>query len=304
MNSYTFIINPKAGRRKRAAIIAERLKKELAERKAFGEIHFTARPGHATDLARKAATSVIVAVGGDGTVNEVANGLIGTSKILGIIPSGSGNDLVKSLGIAADYKSAVETLLTGKTKQIDCASVNCEATQSNRIVGNFTERYFVNGVGIGFDAAVAERTTHIHWLSGTPLYLAAVFQMLGKYKSPDFTIKLDATSFSSHNLLIAIGNGICAGGGFYLTPNAHVDDGKLDVCLIDEMSVPRILKLMPQVMKGKHENFKGVQMKRAERIAVAAEQPFFVHADGEMVGRGVNAVEIQIRKQALNVIVG
>jgi YegS/Rv2252/BmrU family lipid kinase len=302
LNSYTFIVNPKAGRTKRDFAIAEKLKKEFSKRKAFFEIHFTERPGHATELARNATTRVVVAVGGDGTVNEVANGLIGSAKVLGIIPSGSGNDLVKSLDIPADYASALAKLLVGKTKRIDCATVKCEARQANG--GNSTERYFVNGVGIGFDAAVAERTTHIHWLSGTALYLAAVFQMLGKYKSPDFKIKLDSTSVSSHNLLIAIGNGICAGGGFYLTPNAIVDDGKLDVCLIDEMSVPKILQLMPKVMKGKHEKLHGVQMKKAERITVSAYQPFFVHADGEMVGSEVNYVEVQIRKQALNVIVG
>lgn len=281
-----------------------KLKKQLSERKEYFEIHFTEGPGHATELARSATTRIVAAVGGDGTVNEVANGLIGTEKTLGIIPAGSGNDFVKSLGIQADYASAVEKLLVGKAKRIDCASVRCERRGPNGTLGNPTERFFVNGVGIGFDAAVAERTTRMHWLSGTMLYLAAVFQTLGKYQSPDFHIKLDTVSFASRNLLIAIGNGSCAGGGFYLTPDARLDDGSLDVCLIEEMSVPGILMLMPKVMKGRHARVRGVQMRRAESIVVQAPQPFFVHADGEMVGREINNVEIQIHKLALNVIVG
>jgi YegS/Rv2252/BmrU family lipid kinase len=281
-----------------------KLKKQFSERKEYFDIHFTEGPGHATELARSATTSFVVAVGGDGTVNEVANGLIGTEKTLGIIPSGSGNDFIKSLAIQADYTSAVERILAGKAKRIDCAAVRCERREAGSAIGNSTERYFVNGVGIGFDAAVAERTTHMQWLSGTMLYLAAVFQTLGKYQSPDFDIKLDADSFTSRNLLIAIGNGICAGGGFYLTPDARLDDGRLDVCLIEELSVPRILMLMPKVMKGRHTRARGVQMKQAESIVVNAPQPFYVHADGEMVGREINTVEIQIHKQALNVIVG
>lgn len=261
----------------------------------------TQHEGHATILARQATSDVVVAVGGDGTVNEVANGIFGSAKTLAVIPVGSGNDFVKSIGIPLDFSGAFQHLLADKRQAIDCGSVRCRKLSEQT---NSTESIFVNAVGIGFDAAVAERTTHIHNLSGTALYLAAVFQTLGKYRSASFTITIDSNSSKSRNLLIAIGNGRCAGGGFYLTPNASVSDGLLDVCTIEEMSVPRILHLMPKVMKGKHAGLRGVQMTRASEIDVTAPEEFYVHADGQIVGRGVNEVHIEVRRRVLSVVVG
>jgi YegS/Rv2252/BmrU family lipid kinase len=303
LNKYSFVVNPNAGKGKGEKVLRQ-LKAQLAERKLDAKIFLTEKSGHATELARNAPSEIVVAVGGDGTVNEVANALVGSAKTLGIIPAGSGNDLIKSLDIPADFAGAFAQIITGKTKHIDCATVNCKQWQKDSNAGNSHERYFVNGVGIGFDAAVAERTNKIKFLRGTAVYVLAVFQTLGKYKSPNFTVSLDSNLYESHNLLIAIGNGRCAGGGFYLTPQAKIDDGLLDVCLIDEMSIPRILSLMPKVMKGKHYNVDGVTMKLAKEISVRAEQPFYVHADGEIVGRNVNEVSIRAIEKGLNVIVG
>ncbi len=259
----------------------------------------TEGPGHATELARTAASQVVVAVGGDGTINEVSNGIIGTDKVLGVIPAGSGNDFIKSIGVPSNLLESLDILLRGNQSVIDCGTIS---TGKNESECSNSFRHFINGVGIGFDAAVAERTTHIKHLSGTALYLAAVFQMLGKYDSPDYTIELDSRAITSRNLLIAIGNGVCAGGGFYLTPNAKVNDGRLDVCLIESMPVPRILAVMPKVMRGKHDQINSVQMKKAETINVSAPQTFFVHADGEIVGNKVNRAEVRIKKAALRVI--
>jgi YegS/Rv2252/BmrU family lipid kinase len=238
----------------------------------------------------------VVAVGGDGTANEVANGVISSKKTLGIIPTGSGNDFIKSIGIPRNTSGALECLFRDNRRLIDCGAVQCPNS------GTESYRIFVNGVGIGFDAAVAERTTHIRRLSGTALYLAAVFQTLGRYKSPLFKIRLDSIAKESRNLLIAIGNGRCAGGGFYLTPDASVTDGLLDVCAIDEMSVLQILRLMPNVMKGKHMNMQGVRFSRAKEIDVSAAAKFYVHADGEIVGDQVNEVHVEIKTEALRVV--
>ena len=247
----------------------------------------------------------MVAVGGDGTVNEIVNGLVGTDRSLGIIPAGSGNDLSKSINLPTKLHEAIEVLLIGKVRPIDVGKVSCYGNTGLPLsAGNHHERYFVNGVGVGFDAAVAERTQTIKYLSGTVLYAMAVFQTIGRYKAPKFEISIDGKSRSSKYLLIAIGNGKCAGGGFYLTPEAKVDDGVLDLCLIDEMSVPRILNLMPRVMRGKHRGFGGVAFSRGRMIGIRSEDSFFVHGDGEMVGRHVNRVEIGLMDKVLNVIVG
>ena len=295
--NYTFIVNPKAGNG-RVTKVLQLLKLEISTRRLDTEILFSEEPGHATRLAATATGDVIVAVGGDGTINEVANGIIGSSKVLGIIPSGSGNDLIKSLGIPADFHGAFSKFLGGKSILMDCATVQCGVPNQTAEPG----RYFLNGVGIGFDATVAERSSRVRYITGTTRYVVAVLLTLGMYKSPTFKIALDSGSKVSKNLLIAIGNGRCAGGGFYLTPDAKIDDGYLDVCMIEEISIPQILAIMPKVMKGKHVSEKEVTMDRAKIITVEAPEPFNVHADGEIIGRDVNAVRISIVEKGLNVI--
>jgi diacylglycerol kinase family enzyme len=151
---------------------------------------------------------------------------------------------------------------------------------------------------------VAARTREIPVLSGTALYIAAVLQTLGRYSPPDFTIRTDGTTTHAKSLLIAVGNGRCAGGGFYLTPDAQVDDGLLDVCQVDEKTIFQILLLMPRVMKGKHHHVRGVKMFKTRQLHLSAETPFHVHADGEIVGENVNSVDVGLRQGELTVIAG
>lgn len=297
MKTYSFIINPNSGKGKGRQILPQ-VEAEILKRSLKGEVRLTNGIGHAVELSRNAVCDVVVAIGGDGTINEVANGIIGSSKTLGVIPNGSGNDLVKSLGISSEFPQAMQTLVDGKVKHIDYGSVTCSGAD-----GLTSEsRYFVNGVGIGFDAAVAEQTQRIKFVSGTLVYILAVFKTLGKYKSPEFTIYFDSRPTIGRNLLIAIGNGRCVGGGFYLTPNALLDDGLFDVCCIGDISIPKILKLMPKIMRGIHLVEDNVVLKRARVVSVDAPQPFFVHADGEMVGRNVTNVEVSMFHRSLNVI--
>jgi diacylglycerol kinase (ATP) len=147
---------------------------------------------------------------------------------------------------------------------------------------------------VGFDAAVAYRTTQIRYLSGTALYLLAVFQTIGGFHPPRFRVRVDDTSWEAKNLLIATGNGKCAGGGFYLTPAAEVDDGFLDVCAIEDVSVIKVLRLIPSVMKRKEVQDKQVKYMRAKMIELSSSDFFAVHADGEVIGRDVQAVKLEV----------
>lgn len=287
------IINPYAGKRNGKGVVQE-IKAGIVRNGLDAHVSITESPGHATLLAQEATSRVVVAAGGDGTVNEVVNGLIGTSKTLGVLPIGSGNDLIKSIGVPREIDAALKTIAGGTSMRIDCGTVKCGGSS----------RYFANGVGIGFDAAVADRTQQITFLHGTALYIMAVFQTLGKYIAPEFTISIDSRSTTSHNLLIAIGNGRCAGGGFYLTPDAKTNDGLLDICMIADLPVRRILSIMPKVMKGRHTGSSDVTMRLGRTISVKAEDPFFVHADGEIVGRNVQSVEVGIVEKAISVLVG
>ena len=296
MSAYTFIVNPRAGRGSGRKILAP-LQEQLRKRGAEHAIALTRGPGDATSLARAAAGSVIVAVGGDGTVNEVANGLSGSGRILGIVPTGSGNDFIKSIGISRNLAQALDVVFSGNVRAVDVGMVQCGN-------GNSSLRCFVNGVGIGFDAAVAARTAEIRHVKGTALYLAAVLQTLRSFSAPVFHLRVDEHRQESRNLLIAVGNGTCAGGGFYLTPDAQVDDGILDLCIVDDLPISKILRLIPKVMRSNHRDAEGVTFMKGRSIALRSDTPFFVHADGEIVGRNVREVEIRVKPKHQRVLVG
>jgi diacylglycerol kinase (ATP) len=301
VKEFTFIVNTKAGHG-RGGRILPKLKAELLRRGVSFEIVVSEWAGHAQELAKSATGNIVVGVGGDGTINEIVNGLIDTGRTLAVIPAGSGNDLVRSLHISSDPTKALDQALHGMGKEIDVGFVRCTTNGALDNASGPRGRYFVNGVGIGFDAAVAERTYHIKYMSGTALYIAAVLQTLVGYKCPTFQISLDSFSSITKYLLIAVGNGRSAGGGFFLTPDAKLDDGLLDVCLIDEMPVLQILRLIPQVIRGNHHKVKGVRLFKSSKISVIAEEPFHVHADGEIAGRNVSLVEISVVSKRLRVI--
>ena len=300
MSDFTFVMNPMAAKGAARKTLAE-LERVLP---GFGhtyEVVYTSRAGHATEIARACSSPHVVAVGGDGTVNEVANGIMGSGKSLGIIPTGSGNDFIKSLGIPRKLQACVEILQARNVRRIDAGRVAC-GNLKNGSTQYAPDRFFVNGVGIGFDASVAQRVSEINYLRGTLLYLVAVLQTLGHYKPPFFRISVDGNTTVGKKLLVAVGNGKCAGGGFYLTPEALVDDGKLDVCAIQEVPVTKILRLIPAVMSGKRIDDKAVSYSRTTSIAVESMERFNVHADGEVVGREVVGVKLEVAAGSLLIV--
>lgn len=303
MRRYTFILNPQAGKGKAKNLrpkVYNAIKGNLPDEFDIVE---TTHVGDATRIASESTSQVVVAIGGDGTVHEVANGIIGSEKILGIIPAGSGNDFIKSILVPAQFDQALACLVEGRVKQVDVGRVEV-LRASGASTGNPLPSYFVNGLGMGFDAAVADRTRHIPFASGTLLYILAVLQTLGRYKAPTFTTRVDGREGQSKNLLIAIGNGVCAGGGFYLTPSAKVDDGILDLCLIGEMSAFEILRLMPKVMRGKHQDCKSVTFATGKEINIKSNYPVAVHSDGEIIATDAMELRTTVVPQALRVIAG
>jgi diacylglycerol kinase (ATP) len=304
LKQYTFIVNPEAGRGHGRQLL-EPLENELKARKVDFEILVTTGAGEAVDFARNGAGHTVVSVGGDGTLNEVANGVVGRNRTIGIIPAGSGNDFIKSLNVPKRLSDALNLILSGRIRNVDVGVITCTARSRSDRTLECKERFFVNGVGVGFDAEVAARMRNIKFLSGTPVYVLAVLQTLGKYKAPWFRISVDGVEKTSHNLLIAIGNGRCAGGSFYLTPEAVVDDGQLDICFIEDVSVFKILRLMPFVMVGRHGRIREVSFERSrDMISVEADDFFSVHADGEVVGQEVNSVQIGVRPRTLQILAG
>lgn len=299
MAEYAIIVNPAAGKgsgRKAAERFLGLLRRHAVDHKVF----FTQRAGHATELAQQVDARFVVAVGGDGTINEVANALQNTDRILGVIPTGSGNDFIKSAGIPRRIEDALELILRGRIRRIDAGLVSV-GVFANGSIQFGPARLFVNGVGVGFDAAVACRTTQIRYLRGTALYLLAVLQTLRKFRPPYFRVRVDGLCWDARHLLIATGNGKCAGGGFYLTPEAEVDDGFLDVCAIGDVSLFKVLRLIPSVMKRKQIQDAQVKYLRAKTIELSSSDLFSVHADGEIVGRDVQGVRLEVLPGALQI---
>jgi YegS/Rv2252/BmrU family lipid kinase len=293
MKRYKLIANPAAGRGRSNAAVLQVVELFKARGASF-DLELTTAPEQAAEIARRSLPDfdVIVALGGDGTVNEIAPAMLGTGTPLGIIPCGSGNDLIKSLGIPKDIEKAVDTVLHGGTRVIDAGRIN--------------DRYFVNGVGIGFDAAVNRESYEIdHSKRGLWLYICALARMLGRFDAVPVTITLNGRTMEEKIFLLTIGNGTTVGGGFKLTPHAEVDDGLLDVTIVRPLGVPALLWHLPKVFLGTIDRAtRYARLERTARITVASSGQLPVHADGEIFEGQGSTLEIEIIPRALTVITG
>ncbi len=263
-----------------------------SSRLAFCHV-FTEAPGAAIEIARRAAKnfSVVVAVGGDGTIHEVATGLMGSSAKLGIIPAGTGNDFVKMLGIPPkDPLRAVEILQEGQTQRVD--------------IGRVGERYFVNGLGVGLDGAIARRVFRSwRWpLLARWIYLyAAIYEAL-YYRSSELEIRTPSWRHSGRLLMVGASNGRYHGGDFQLVPHAEIDDGFFDVYMISDMAPLRRIREIPKARRGEHITLPEVQIKRADRVEIISEDSLLGHLDGEPTEFPAGKIQIELLPKALEVI--
>lgn len=303
--NFCFIVNPTSGNGSAQKLLVgfETLLGDLDLRHTI--LH-TSAPGEASDLAKNAAGhyDVIVATGGDGTVNEVVNGLMmarrdqtpdSPAPTLGVVPVGSGNDFVKALKIPADVYRSLEILKRGVINKVDIGEFSIDAGES---------RFFANNVGIGFDGQVNYESSKITRLSGLAKYLSAVLKTLFAYRHPTITIRSDEDTIKAKVLLVNAGNGVSSGGGFYLTPHAALNDGALDICIIESMSKMKIIQRLPKVLDGSHVGMAGVRMFRSTMLRVESTDRLPVHADGEVVALQAGRVDVVIHPAALDVIVG
>ncbi len=289
-----FIVNPVSGNGRTRRILPHLIK--LARRLGIDfDLQLTEAPEHATELASNEAGEfdVVVAVGGDGTISEVAAGAIRSRKAVGIVPTGTGNDFARALGRLKHLHEYVHRAVAGKVRTIDVGS----------LLMNGKDTLFVNGVGVGFDAEVARQSFNTPRLKGLSRYLYAVFKTLSKYQASEMRIELDGEVISQRTFLVAIGNGISAGGGFLLTPNAELDDGFLDTCIVSDVSIPRVLQVMPSVLKGTHAKHKEVSLNRAKRIRIESETPLALHRDGEIPSSKATKIEIEVHPGSLDIMV-
>jgi diacylglycerol kinase (ATP) len=286
------IANPVAGRG--AALRAlSRVHAVLDAAGADYRVALTAGRGHATQLAARAVADgwdAVVAVGGDGTVHEVANGALGAgSALFGVVPLGSGNDFAHAAGVPISPLEATARLLTGEPHAVDAGRVG--------------DRWFVNGVGIGLDARVAVEANRVRRLRGVGMYLWALARVLPGYRAPHMEVTVDGAPWLDRPLtLITIGNGPRQGGGFRMNPGAILDDGLLDLCACDALSTPRVLRFLPHTLRGTHVGLAGVHCIRGRRVEVASRDSLAIHADGEVVAEDARGAVIEIHPGRLTLI--
>jgi YegS/Rv2252/BmrU family lipid kinase len=310
MKAVQVILNPYAGRgagarakdQLAAALTAAGLPFELTE---------TTKQGDALELAaalRGNGDLVIVAAGGDGTVNEVLNGLAQATpegEVIGKLafcPIGTGNDFADMSGAKRGFDAFAQRLVAGRTRKVD---------MGRGIFGSATrqvKRYFDNNVGLGFEARVTVESNRIHWVSGPLRYLVAVFKALGGYSSPQMEITWqdgagEWQKRSQPAFMISLGNSKRTGGLFYVTPDAVIDDGVLDLAIVPHKTVPEILWLMPKTFSGAHRNDPTILFDHCQQIQVQSTRPVPVHLDGEVVMDDVLSAQIEILPSRLEIVV-
>lgn len=293
-----FIVNPNSGNGNVTRTIPL-IRQLFGEAGTPFEIYLTKKANDATAVAREVSDKfpILVSVGGDGTVNEVVNGM-GSSNILGVLPTGSGNDFSKMLHLPRGMSDILQVIARQKTKRIDLGHITAINNKSEKI-----EKYFANSVGIGLDAKVAYEARKFPMLHGLAKYIVSSMKSIFSYKPVMVKVTFGSRESHGKHLLIAIGNGKSAGGGFYLTPDAILDDGLLDVCLAKDISVIETLKIFPFVLKGKHGRFAKIGFGRTASLTVKGDDDLPVHIDGEVIGLDLREIAINLKPRALEVIV-
>lgn len=284
MTRHKIIVNPISGRGAGERSIPL-IEQSLREHGLEFDLVRTERPWHAAELAQQACMDgydVVVAAGGDGTSNEVLNGLMlakqsGKTAAMGVLCVGRGNDFAFGVGVPPGIEDGCRVLAQEHRRAIDVGRVTGGLAQRPQ------GRYFGNGVGIGFDAVVGFVAAKMKRLTGFASYVVAALEtMFLYYHSPLLRVEYDEQSLTLPALMVSIMNGQRMGGGFMMGPAALPDDGLFDLCIVKQVSRPRILALIPQFMNGTQAAHPAVRTARARRVTVTAIQGTLpAHGDGE-----------------------
>lgn len=299
MNSFSsqdgiiyFIVNPVSGNGKTLKIIPKIID-YLSKNQIKYEIVHTEYKNHAVEIAKQSKKNnnikMIVAVGGDGTLHEIVNGLYPSEIPLGYIPAGTGNDFAREMDIPRDPIQALKRVLKMQTKKIDLGKIN--------------DHYFINVTSMGFDGEVAKTANQskLKHIFGRLVYIYGIIKVLLTFRPKEITLVVDDKVIFYKNVwLIAIANNRFYGGGMEICPKAVNDDGEFDICVIKDLSHFQFLRLFPTIFSGKHINLPYVDTIRVKRIEVKTNEELTIQSDGEILGN--ISLRLKIIKQGLNVI--
>lgn len=278
------ILNPTSGAG-RAHRMSEHILVGLERRGFDVDLVATTAPREGVRLGLEAARArldLVIAAGGDGTVHEVANGLLTAYEqgvdgpVLGVLPVGTGNDFAKVVGPLDDLDRSMDILVDGELRRFDA----CVAEWGAR------KHWFDNAGGTGVDVEVVRQIFKTRGRGGNPVlkYLTAALRALMTYKAIPLRVRMDDQVVERSTMIIAASNGRCIGGGFWVCPDAEPDDGLMDICIVSEVSFLASLPILARVMRGKHTTHRKVDMFRAKEVEIEAlgPDPIFFQLDGEL----------------------
>lgn len=287
--NYLFIINPNSGKRNAPAVI------QLI-REVFGTKHqYSIKEWKCIDdfnnlrsiISDKSFTH-IVAVGGDGSVNLVGSTLLNTDKIMGILPTGSGNGLARSLGISMDLKTALSQLTKGNTRKIDSGTVNGKS--------------FFCTSGTGFDAHIGKLFAGLK-TRGLKMYVKLIIQEFFSYKPKIYSITIDGKQFSKTAFFITVGNAGQFGNNFYIAPDAKLNDGLLNIVVLKPFSIFSSVGLLMRILMKKTSQSRFIETYTGKEIIIERETPDSIHCDGEP-DMQESRLNYNILPNSLQVIIG
>lgn len=302
---YYIIVNPTSGRGLGEKSIPQ-IESSLQKSGLDFTLVQTERVWHASELAESAVREgydVIVCASGDGTINEAINGIMKarkdgfTKSAFSALSIGTGNDFSGGTGIPTNLNDGLKSLVANKRKKIDIGLVKG---------GDYPEgRYFGNGIGVGFDAAVGNEAIKIRWTRGLPAYLIGVIKTVFLYYNPAHVeiVLDDKETIKQVSLMISVMNGRRMGGGFQMAPNSQPDDGLFDLCIAETGTKMRILALIPHFIRGTQESQPEVKMRRASKVSIKSlDRTFPAHADGEFICLSGSALTLELLPSELEII--
>lgn len=287
--TFLFIVNPEAGAKSSQPLVS-RIRERFQVSEGPSEIEVTGSRDEAMNLSRGAAErgfTHVVAVGGDGTIHSIVNGLVGTDAGLGLVPAGSGNDFAKAVQVPASVEGALDILEHGREQRVD--------------IGRLDDRYFANGMGIGMDGAIARRFQTTGGTGDTGYAWAALRAVL-QFRGFHVRLSIPEQRCSEEALFVSISNGVMQGGCFRMAPEASLTDGLLDVQVTRNVAVLRRLINLPRWFYGKQARLRDVEVVQSPTAWIELQRSVPVHLDGEPFQLRAGHHRVEVREGGLNVI--
>lgn len=289
-----FIVNPSAGKENTAKLL--NLIRREAEKRWFHFEIIAIRPEESVSrLARHKANhfDVIVACGGDGTVNSVVNGIVETNAVLGVLPIGTGNDFAKTIGLPKSFTQCFEILQTGNIEYADLIHYTGDC-----------EGWCANTLGLGLDGLANYYSKSYRYLTGSLIYVLGALKAAWYFRGSPIRLTVDGKQQNDHYVMITACNGNWEGGKFHLAPNASIFDHQLDLVTIKKISLVKILFYLPFLRWGPASWMSELETTLCRNIILASELPLSVHADGEHIGLDIKNLNIKLKPGILQVITG